>query len=200
MLENNKEEEGGSTYQKSRRQRPPRTRRSLVAPPLLLNPLSLLNPLRLKSLQRRRDRPRASLQTRLCTPGMCSGVEASSYPIKADRLRHHLTLGWRVKYKKRKCDPGSAATILNEMRQWTAVETNVHCFRGGLVFKARKLLCHSYLGLNVKTKKKKCTSESAATIHRQNASSRVNLSLEGLEICCLSPLSLAFLSLCLSQV
>ena len=82
------------------------------------------------------------------------------------------------------------------MRHWTAVETNVHCFRCRLVFKARRLLCHSYLALKVKTKKRRFTPESAATVHRQNASSQVNLSLEGLVTCCLLPLSLAFLSLC----
>ena len=82
---------------------------------------------------------------------MCSGSEAGSYLWRIDFV-HHSTLGLRVI----SFDLDGDGIVSRE--DWTAsikVTPNVERFRGGLVFKAHRLLYHSPLGLIVIKKKKK---------------------------------------------
>ena len=89
--------------------------------------------------------------------------------FKAHRLLYHSTVGLRViKKKKKKVQvPGFRVqgSGFRVQGSWCRVQDsgfrglgsgrNVKRFRGGLVFKARRLLYHSTLGLIVLKKKKK---------------------------------------------
>ena len=71
--------------------------------------------------------------------------------FKAHRLSYHSTLGLRVVKKKRSQDVPGAAGIFNGGPSFGAILhhtqmtniRNVQRFRGGLVFKAHRLLFHS---------------------------------------------------------
>ena len=101
---------------------------------------------------------------------MCSGSEAGSYVRLIDFV-YHLTLGLRVIKKKkedrvRRAVPSSTAATADatlgsssarerEMISDDLLRRNVQQFRGGLVFKADRLVYHSTLGSRVIKKKKR---------------------------------------------
>ena len=73
---------------------------------------------------------------------MCSGSEAGSYLRLIDFVYHPTLVVSVIKKKRRR---GTHQLL----------HSNVKRFRGGLVFKAHRLLCHSTLGLRVIKKKKR---------------------------------------------
>jgi len=97
--------------------------------------------------------------------------------FKAHRLVYHSTLGLRVikKKKRRSRVPSSSfrvavfgVGVLGRGGRHLLLHRHVQRFRGGLVFKAHRLVYHSTLGLRV-LKKKVGTSnmrESAARLSR----------------------------------
>jgi len=92
---------------------------------------------------------------------MSSGSEAGSYS-RLINFVYHSTLGLRVIRKKKKVPrmltaPWHAAPALRVSLEVTFQglrdDINVQRFRGGLVFKAHRLLYHLILGLRVIQKK-----------------------------------------------
>ena len=98
---------------------------------------------------------------------MCSGSEAGSYLRLIDFV-YHSTLGSRVIKKKRREDTSLANSSLARFMWWSfspasrgsramaqLLHRNVQRFRGGLVFKAHRLVYHSTLGLREIAKKRR---------------------------------------------
>ena len=90
--------------------------------------------------------------------------------FKAHRLSKHLPLGSRViNWKKRIRSASARAPSIAQqitpdecLPKEQLLSRNVERFRGGLFFKAVRLLFHSTLGLRVIKKKKKCRPPSIA--------------------------------------